>query len=749
MAIFCIPKHLVASLKEAALKGEMNIEKLVDMSSSERRKFFTERTDNELGKFINTEFEKAIISSNKNAMVDWANSVFDPKAKEKPIFKSVLDKINDLDQLGVLDPATEKAVLEDFVSDKLGIPASVEEIHAIDERAKKIQAAQEKLGDDLGNPEKAQENIDFFKAKKSMDDYLASLIPENNLKIATGTIGRGAMLASAKSPILNIISNIEVGLTEAISRRLSKFAFRGTDNKLALDYVRFARRVYKDTGFDVSRMMSLADTGGSASRVLGDVVNTQGKGVVRATARVVEDIVFKNLMGAPDAAFASAHFADSVNINALKMAKGNVDEARALMVDAMRISPQTAGGELLRGQGVMDAQVATWTNKSWASDFSLGIRKLLNKASGDVRVGDFLMPFVKTPANVISTSADYAGLGAIKAVIKTVESMRNGKFGSEEYTRSVSRDLVRSGIGLLAALIFATNIKDEDFVGAYDPSRAQFEELRGSNYNAVRIGGKWVSLDIFGPLSIAISSIMYARKYGSTQQERTFQYGKGILSSLQNLPGVTEVYDFVKTQQYKKDQTLAEMTSEASDYALDQIYSRLVPSLVSDIAKATDKYQRETGGDTVSGIKSKIPGVRETLPVKQDVFGRNLETEPSLSTILFGARVKTDKEDAITREIGRVMEANGTSVAFTDWDRSSSKKLSQFKEEIGSDEFAKATTAYGGYLRDAVTELIDSTQYQNLDDDKKLEALRSVDTDATDKVFRDYGFRYRPERTSP
>lgn len=741
MAMFCIPKNLVKTLKESALKGKVDLEKLVDMSSAERRKFFTEQTDVDLGPFLNTKFEEALVSSQKDSMLDWAKSVFTPKAQEAPVYKSVLDKIKNLDEIGVLDPASEKAFLEDLVSDRLGINVSPAEVKAISEKAKVIQEAQERLGNDLGNPSKTQENIDFLKAKKEMDNYLMGLLPSSNLKILTGTIGRGAMLASFKSPLLNIGSNIEVGLTEAMSRRLAERSFKGADNKLAVDYVKFARKVYSETGFDIARMMSLADTGGSGGRVLDNTVNTQGAGKIRKAGRIVEDIVFKNLMGAPDAAFASAHFADSVNINALKAAKGDVAAAREMMVDAMRIKPQTEAGEVLRAQGVLDAQVATWTNKTWASRLTLGIRSLLNDLSGDARVGDYVMPFVKTPANVIATGVDYAGGGAVKALVKTADAMRRGEFGSEKHVRSISRDLVRSGLGLAGAVAITMFLDDDDFVGAYDPDRAQYEELRGSNYNAFRVGDKWISTDWLGPLAISVTAIMYARKYGSTPQERAFQYGKGVFSGVQNLPGISDVLDLAKEASYNRNRTFNDMAGEAQNYALEQAFSRLVPSLVGDIAKAADEYQRETGEGT-SGIQARIPGEREKLPIKQDVFGNDLKTEDPLTTLLFGARVRTDRENPIISEVGRLIDANDKSLNFTDWDDTSSKMLAQFAGKVGPEKYDEAQKYYGQELQKALEKTISSKEYKSANDAEKLELLNDLDADTIDKTFARYKFKY-------
>lgn len=743
MALVCIPQHLVQSLKDSALAGKVDIQNLYKMSSKERRDFFAKHTDPELGKFINTEFEKAMISKQKTALTDWAKSIFTPTAQSKPAFKTVLDKINNLDELGVLNPATEKAFLEDLVTDKLGIHVTPAEVRAISVKAKAIDQAQEKLGTDLGSPTKLRENLDFFEAKKKMDDYLQSLNPAPKLRVLTGTIGRGMMLASVKSPILNIGSNIEVGLTEGIGRRIASRGLRGADNGLARDYIKMVNKVYQKTGYDLSRMTSLSDTGASGARVLDDTVHAQGKGAVRKTGQVIEDTVFKQLMGAPDTASASIHFADSVNLNALKMAKGDKLKARSYMQDAMRIDPQTPKGELLRNQAIMDAQFATWTNKSWATQVTLGVRKIFNDLSGNLRLGDYLFPFVKTPANVISTGLDYAGLGIPKALVKTVNAIRKGHV-DEQFIRSASRDLTRAGLGLTAALAIASNLKPEDFVGAYDPNRAQIEQLRNSNYNAVKIGGKWISTDWFGPLSVPLTSMMYAKKYGKSSGGMAYQYGKGLQSATMNLPGVKDVTNFAANQKQKQSQTPEEARQAAIDYAEGEASARLLPSIISDVARGTDPYQRQ-GNTGVAGIKSKIPGARESLPIKKNVFGEKQKSEGFLSTILFGSRVKTARDTKITDEVQRVSEAADKTLNFTDWTKSTSKELAQFKQKVGDQRFKAAQDKYGKQLQINLNKAISNPAYKNLSDEDKYKVLSNADSDAKSKVFKSYGFK--PKRT--
>jgi len=634
-----------------------------------------------------------------------------------------------------------KSILQDFVAEKLGVSVSKGEVAEIQARAKKIDKAQIKMGDEMGNPSKLQENIDFFKAKKEMDDYLASKHPANKLKVITGTIGRGMMLASVKSPILNIGSNIEVGFTEALARRISTGQLKGANSELAVDYVKMVNKVYQETGYDLSRMTTLKDTGVGGERVLGQTVHAQGPGAIRKAGRVVEDIVFKQLMGAPDVAFSSAHFADSVGLNSMKMAKGDTVKATEMMSDAMRLEPKTPEGEILRNQGILDAQKATWTNTSWASRASEGIRKVLNDVSGDARVGDFLLPFIKTPANVIATGMDYGGLGIPKALIKTYKAFKTGELKSPEYIRSISTDLVRSGLGITAAVIISSLLKEDDFVGAYDPARYQIEQLRNSNYNAIKVGRKWISTDWLGPLMIPVTAMMYAKKYGSTGGEKTFQYGKGVISTAKEIPGVADIFDYVKGQAYQKNQTLEEMTGESVDYITSELYSRLVPSLMSDISKAVDPNVRQ-GGAGINGIIAKIPFLSKTLPAKTNIFGETVTGEPAWSDILFGARVKTDKEDAVIKEINNVSNDTGKGINFTNWDKSTGKILAQFKDTVGQKTFEEAKKAYGQRLKEKIQEIIDSYDYTNADPEEKLKTINGLDAEVMSDIYREYSFRY-------
>lgn len=190
------------------------------------------------------------------------------------------------------------------------------------------------------------------------------------------------------------------------------------------------------------------------------------------------------------------------------------------------------------------------------------------------------------------------------------------------------------------------------------------------------------------------------------------------------------------------------MSSEAINYATEQAFSRLVPSIVSDIAKATDVYER-VGGKGLEGVKARIPGLRQTLKIRTNIFGEQIEGEAGWSDIIFGARVKTSKENELIKEVSDISNSVGKGINFTDWDKSTSKTLTQFKEKVGDEKFDKAKYEYGQELKKQLEDLFKKPAYQKLSDEDKYKAINDKDTEAMNKIFKKYAFKYKPEKSNP
>jgi hypothetical protein len=171
-----------------------------------------------------------------------------------------------------------------------------------------------------------------------------------------------------------------------------------------------------------------------------------------------------------------------------------------------------------------------------------------------------------------------------------------------------------------------------------------------------------------------------------------------------------------------------------------------LPSILSDVTKATDQYERQTGKG-ITGVKAKIPGLRNDLPVKKNIFGEDIKSEPGWSVILFGSRVKTAKDTNITKELKNVSSSVDKAINFTDWDKSSSQTLVKFKESVGQMKYNQAKVKYGNELRNSLQDLFSNPEYQKLSAEDKAVVINKRDSEAQKKVFNEYGFKYKRSKS--
>lgn len=757
---FCLTKQLADNLKAAAVRGEINVSEMYNMTSEQRASLFEKWVDKKTAGSINAGFEEAMVSDQKSALKKWAEKTFTGGEKARAIRKDVFDKIDRLNELGVLNPKNADNFLSDLVATDLGVKVTAAEASTIAEKTRNLEELY-KTESEFGTP-----TIEYFKARQDIENYLKSLNPSSRLKVATSVIGRGSMLFSLKSPLLNIESNTVQAFLTAAERRLRGFQVTKTGNQIklssnlsgvngdyAVKYMKYVNKVYQESGYDITRMFDLK----SDTLIRGENITTsEGAGKTRKIGRFYEDVVFKQLMGAPDVAFSSFHFADSANLFSTKLArseglKGDALKARAteLFKDSTRIDPKTKEGKVIRDQAIADAQYATYTNNTWATELSMKIRSALNDISGDVRMGDQLMPFVKTPANVIKVGLDYSGVGIpVDIIYKTAKILGDVKAG-KNVSESIKTNMtglgltfVRGGLGFALASAIASLFEPDDYIGEYPISTKEQELLRLKNAttNSVRIGDKWVSLDYFGALGTPLVGIMSAKKYGKGgASDYIFNYVTGVAKQSIKIPGLDiakNTYDSIDKAKYN---SLGDNVFALEKALVDYARSRTIPAFITDVGKVLDKYERVSEKKSlIEPLQASIPVWRQQLPVKTTVLGEKVETE-GLSTLLFGSRVKSVKSNAVVDEISRLGET-GNLPSITDY-ATTSPRFKELKAQIGNEKFAEAQQYLGEQFYKKLDVKLSSYSYKHMTDEKKAAAINEIKLNLLEITLRKYGYK--------
>lgn len=635
-----------------------------------------------------------------------------------------------------LNARNAKMYVREALDDIFGTTVSQEEANQIIGKIGEIEKSIVNTLDETGNP-----SVQTWQKINEMNNLVESLTPSPALQIATSIVGRGMMLSSIKSPVLNVVSNTENILTEMLIRRAVNSleggaSFSAVDKNVEKDYLAYADDVYRASGYNVSTTEGLD----AATVTLGERrISTQGAGKFRAFARGVETGVFKYLMGYPDSRAKDFVFSDTAALEATTIAQneglsGEMLSKRAteLYRDATRVAPLTEEGMLIREKAMIEANVATYTNDTAFSKFALGIRETLNKVTGNVRLGDQLMPFVKTPANVVALGMEYS-IGAaylIPNLTTVIRDVKAGKLSAK--SRTAIKAAVRNGLGVVLAMLIAMALDPDDYTPDYDALTMSERRLaleKNAVFNSIRIGDKYISLDYFGPLAVPLTAVLSARRRGEVAW---FGYAKGVASQLQKLPGLQEFSETVdaigRATSNKPEKTVKNLNNALIDF----VRARTIPSIVNDLAKSIDTYERETSAGTYDKAQASVPGIREELPLKYTTTSKTpRETEPAWSTVLFGARVKTAASNRVIYEIDRLYK-KGAKPTITDVTRSGKlSELSEAKQQRVRKEFAKR------YYAEVYT-LIRTRAYRAKDDEQKAAAINKVRRQIIEQLKKTY-----------
>ena len=768
----CIPGHLVDNIKKSLKNGDIDLPSLYNMNSSEERRAVWEKyVDKDLAKFINTKFERAAASKSKTAVIDFVKSLTTTKEQKKNA-KNILTKLAALEDADLLDADSQTATFTDLISSRLGVSVEADEIQKMAEIAGKIETAKQDLivaenTEGLPLKEKFKKWTDAHIAHKKaigeMDKYMHGLVPTHNMAVVTGSIFRGNMLLNIPPAMINSASNAVQGVMQALERRIASGTAMGLNTDFAWEYFKMSVKVFHKTGFDISRMYA------EDVRLGEHLVHNEGPGITRAIARKQAKVVFKYLLGYSDVVSASAAAADSMNVATAKLAKQKglagqeaKDYAQDVFNEAIKIAPDTTSAVyddamIAKEQSIADAEYATWTNKGFVSNLSMKLRDWLNEASGDLQIGYWNIPFVKTGANVIQFGIESSPIGGIAAFVNLKSALAAMKDTAEPDInkrmapmKEVIRLAVRSGLGTLLSAIIVGLIPPDDFFSAYESVTAKQREMLGLKkgvYNAVKIGDKWISLDFFGALGAGFVGMMYAKKYGRGLGDTAFKYTQGLGKQILQVPGIRDFEDLSQSiKEFLAADTAAEAGKGALGAGINSVRSRIVPGILNTFAQAIDPKVRKIDRDNLlDRVIAGVPVWRETLPTKiEQTTGEEIKGEGFWTNMLFGSRVKTANESKLIDEISR-LEKKGVAPAISDIDRTSSQ-VKGLKSQVSESLYQQALTWYGREYGRRATRAIFAAAYYRGTDEEKRDILNKIRGQVRTEMLKRFHYRSQKKR---
>ena len=284
-----------------------------------------------------------------------------------------------------------------------------------------------------------------------------------------------------------------------------------------------------------------------------------------------------------------------------------------------------------------EALKATFKDDNALSNTLSTLKKKMGK------VGDVILPFTKTPANLAMRGFEYSPAGFVKTFndFANTKKANKGTMTNADISRflgDLSKNITGSGMILLGYSLAKSGI----ITGGYSENENErnWQKLKGYQPNAFHIGNKYYTYDWAQPSSIPliIGTAIY-EGMNKMEKEEASEYealtqgakslGQGLINAsdawfnLSPLQSVSNILGGGENASYGNTSPATNILKTLAEYP-----QTLIPSVSGATARTNDTTIRNTYDSTsyantyVNKMKSKIPGLSKTLPASYDVWGR-------------------------------------------------------------------------------------------------------------------------------
>jgi hypothetical protein len=379
-----------------------------------------------------------------------------------------------------------------------------------------------------------------------------------------------------------------------------------------------------------------------------------------------------------------------------------------------------------------EALQRTWQDDNGFTKFVGNLKRVLNTVNiKGYGLGDVLIKFTKTPANIAKAIYDLSPVAAISvtknavALNRAIKSGKDVAVAQKTFVKSFSNAVAGTMLYALMIALFNAGL----LTGGSDDDKdvAAFEKwVQGVPSYSINLGGRWFSYEWMQPIGAAaaiVSDFMEAKEVGTGAWD-------SIVLALKSGGNVFTNQSFLQSfQRLFSADTLW-------DGVLDTLLSdpsAWVPQILSQFANLFDDKRRVTY-DKASPLRTfynsfayKIPGLRNTLTEDVDVFGRTIpNSQANIGNAFFNpANTYVDTSDDVTSHVYELYKALGDKAMIP---AKAPYSITVGKESIPltAEERAEYQRIMGGVSYHIIEQLIKSDFYNSYTDDEKDTVIRAV-----------------------
>lgn len=591
---------------------------------------------------------------------------------------------------------------------------------------------------------------DGSRAKNIILAEIATRI-QNKLPADTGqslkALQRISMLLNAKTNIRNVASNV----ASTGQFLLSDLFGSGID---ALITKNVARK-----GFDAQRTTGFGN--------VGDNVKALGKGLTNAYDDFRRKINTRNVEQNRYEVGEGKAFNENTQskaLNAVARTFNNLDRLTGFLLDAgdrpfyemwfinslnaqMRLNNVTEPTTEMIEIATEEALQRTWQDSNKFTRTATVVKNALNVVNlnmlfpfaADYGLGDVVIKFTKTPANLAKAIVDFSPAGLVFNTARDAanfnESLKKGKYDvklQKKFVNSLSKGIAGTLIQITIAALASGNILKMTGENDEDKDVKAFENyIKGIPAYSIKIGDTYVTYDWAQPLGAYLATVANYMKSKNENPEgdemesifEALTAGGDVLLQQSFLYSLQNLFDSISNDGGVFQNVVSALFDDPSVY---------IPQILSQVAEFTDEHRRVTYSQDdfermINKIKVKIPGLRQTLEPEYNVLGELSEnTRDDIFNAFFNpGNVYSKVDSEVVDEVYGLYKSTGNKqVIMPKADNSVTAKGNTYK--YSPSEKSTVQQVQGKTAVAIIDEAMNTKAYEKLDDEQKVAFIKTV-----------------------
>lgn len=387
-----------------------------------------------------------------------------------------------------------------------------------------------------------------------------------------------------------------------------------------------------------------------------------------------------------------------------------------------------------KGDAYNHALEMVFQNDSDMSRGATGFRAALNNllTIGPFALGDFAIPFARTPANIADKLLEYSPIGMAKAVAQIGMSYTNA-FDQRLFCSRIAHSLTGTSIMALAYVLAENGI----ITGSSDDDKDKQKAMEAAGWKAYsfKIGKKYYPYQNIQPIGMMLAigaDINKEMKSVDSLDDIAAVIGLGIKGGANC---------FFNMSFFKSLTDLAGGYGDTASNIANTMMNfptQFAPALGNAVAKTIDPYQRETYDSDplkqmLNKFVAKVPGASRTLPKRLNVYGEEMLQNQgrdignrAFENIIAPTPASRTQSKPVNDELLRLNKATGDNTMFF----SMPAKKEDFGEgqevKLTADEWLNYINNANGKAAKQVETMLGTEDYKALDDGQKIKTINNI-----------------------